>query len=279
MAKRRQQTEQTGVLTKGGAVGAVVMIFIAVFVCIVAITLLYLTGSGSLNNKNNEQKETEKNDGAQIEEHLNGLFPEELEYLPTPELSDAEAFEKYNTKTTYYRECTVVRSDGTNKVEQRLCILREGDLFNVKVIESDSLVETLISDGTQAYIVNEITGDTSVCPLGGEFTLENLVGLTDHREIAALVSDYSAGGERREQTGLASLSLSMFRNKASNMLVINLSKTASQTREVYYYYLDYGYIHYTEITRDGAAIFSMNTTLFTADISEYKKPDSFIFPK
>ncbi len=279
MAKRRQQTEQVGVLTKGGAVGAVVMIFIAVFVCIVAITLLYITGSSSRNKENDDQKETEKSDGMQIENHLNGLFPEELEYLPTPDLSDAEAFEKYNTKNTYYRECTVTRSDGTNKVEQRLCILREGNLFNVKIIESDTLVQTIIADGTRAYIVNETTGDTSVCPLGSEFTIENLIGLTDHREVAALVSGYSAGGERREQTGLASMSLSMFRNKASNMLVINLSREETQTREVHYYYLDYGYIHYTEITRDGAAIFSMNTTLFTADISEYKKPDSFTFPK
>lgn len=279
MAKRRQQTEQVGVLTKGGAVGAVIMVFIAVFVCIVAITLLYLTGSGKVNEKDGSEKDTEKSDGVQIEEHLNGLFPGELEYLPTPELSDAEAFEKYNTKTTYYRECTVARSDGTSKTEQRLCILRDGDLFNVKIIESDTLVQTIIADSTQAYIVNEVTGDTSVCPLGGEFTVESLTGLTDHREIAALVSDYSAGDQRREQTGLASLSLSMFRNKASNMLVINFQRKDTQTREVYYYYLDYGYIHYSEITRNGTAVFSMNTTLFTSDISEYKKPDSFTFPK
>lgn len=278
MAKRRKQTEQVGTLTKGGAVGALIMVLVAVFVCVVAITLLY-TISNRPNDKDVPKDTGHTSNPTQIEDQLKELFPQELEYVPTPDFSDAEAFAKYNTKTTYYRECTVTRSDGSNSAEQTLQILREGDFYNVKTIENGTIVETLISDGKQACIINEVTGGISYCPLGGEFTVENLVGLTDHQDIISLVSDYSAGGEAKEKTGLSSMSLSMFRNKGSNMLVINLSRGDTGTREIYYYYLDYGYIYHAETSLAGAGIFSVNTTVFTVDISEHKAPDSFVFPK
>ncbi len=273
---RRKQAEKSGKLTKGGAVGAIIMVFTAVFICVVAITLLYIMSNRDLSGKN-DPKETEE-DIQKIEEQLKELFPEELEYVPAPDLTDAEAFALYNTKTSYYRECVILRSDGEVQTEQTLRILRDGDNYNIKTIENGSLVETLISNGKQACIINEVTGGISYCPLGGEFTVENLIGLTDHSEIATLVSDYSAGGEAREQTRLSSLSLSMFRNKGSNMLVINLTRRETNVREVHYYYLDYGYIFHSEVSLDGANVYSLNTTAFTVDISEHKKADSFEFP-
>ncbi len=279
MAKRRKQTEQVSVLTKGGAVGALIMVLVAVFVCVVAITLLYAIGNRQTDAGRDPSKETDPaGDLLDIENQLRELFPQELEYVPTPDFSDAQAFAQYNTKTTYYRECTVTRSDGERKTEQTLQILRDGDLYNIKTVEDGVVVETLISDGKKACIINEVTGGISYCPLGNEFTVERLAGLTDHRDIVSLVSDYSAGGEAREKTGLSSLSLSMFRNKGSNMLVINLSRPDTETREIYYYYLDYGYIYHTEVSLAGVGIFSINTTVFTVDISEYEKPDSFVFP-
>ena len=278
MAKRRKQTEQVSKLTKGGAVGALIMVLVAVFLCVVAITLLYTIGNRPNNKDAHSDTDTASN-LTQIENQLKELFPQELEYVPTPDFSDAEAFSKYNTKTTYYRECTVTRSDGSNSTEQTLQILREGDFYNIKTIEDGIIVETLISDGKQACIINEITGGISYCPLGSEFTVENLVGLTDHRDIVSLVSDYSAGGDAKTATGLSSMSLSMFRNKGSNMLVINLSRSDTETREIYYYYLDYGYIYHADISLAGTEIFSVNTTVFTVDISEHKTPDSFVFPE
>ncbi len=283
MANRRKQPEQTGAtgkISRGGAVGAVIMIFAAVFICVVAITLLYTVGSGAMNSKDHDPKDTEdKTDIRQIEEQLKGHFYDELDHVPAPDLSDAEAFASYVTKTSYYRECTVVRSDGENQTEQTLQILRDGDLYNIRTIENGVLVETLISDGKQACITNEITGSVSFCPLGKEFTVENLVGITDHQDLTSLVSDYSAGGDRRVQTGLSSMSLSMIRGKGLNMLVINLTREATGARETYYYYLDYGYVYHSTVTLNKATVYSQNTTVFTVDISEYKKSDSFAFPK
>lgn len=282
MARRKQpeQSASDGKLSRGGAVGAVIMIFTAVFVCVVAITLLYTVGSGAAGSKDGAPKGTDaQSNEMRIEEQLKGLEYGELEYVPVPELSDADAFASYLTKTTYYRECSVVRSDGENQVEQTLQILRDGDLYNVRTVEDGVLVETLISDGEQACIVNEITGGVSYCPLGPEFSVENLVGLTDHGELVALVSDYSAGGDRRAQTGLASMSLSMLRGKGLNMLVINLTRSDTGARETYYYYLDYGYVYHSSTTLGGTTVYSQNTTVFTVDVSEHIKPDSFTFPE
>ena len=277
MAKRRKQAEMSVGMTKGGAFGAIIMVFTAVFICVVAITLLYIINTTNTGDKDAGADTT--SEIQDIENSLRELFPEKLEYVPTPELSDTEAFAAYNTKNAYYRECRVTRSDGENNVEQTLRILREGDHYNIKTIENGTLVETLISDGKQACIINEVTGGISYCPLGGEFTVENLVGLTDHSELVDLVSKYNAGDEAREQTGLASLSLSMFRNKATNMLVINLSRRDTGTREVYYYYLDYGCIYHSETSLGGSTVYSLNTTVFTVDTSEYKTADSFTFPQ
>ena len=280
MAKKRKQAEQSGTLTKRGAFGAVIMVFVAVFVCVVAITLLYTLNNRRLGIKDDASTEADTgSDLLQIEEHLKEIFPQKLEYVPTPTLSDAQAFSKYVTKTSYYRECTVTRSDGNVKSEQTLQILRDEDHYNIKTIENGVLTETLISDGKQACIVNEMTGGISYCPLGPEFTVEKLVGLTDHHELVSLVSDFSAGGTAKEKTGLSSLSLSMFRNKGSNMLVINLSRNNTGTRESYYYYLDYGYVYHTEISLEGTTVFSVSATAFTTDISEHKTPDSFVFPQ
>ena len=256
------------------------MIFAAVFICIVAITLLYSIGSGAMDSKGDAAKDTDKQSNEmQIAEQLKGLQYDELEYVPTPDLSDADAFASYLTKTTYYRECSVIRSDGKTQSEQTLQILRDGDFYNIRTIENGVLVETLVSDGKQACIKNEITGGISICPLGQEFSVESLTGLTDHGELTALVSDYAAGGDRRAQTGLSSMSLSMLRGKGLNMLVINLTRSGTGARETYYYYLDYGYVYHSSITLGGANVHTQNTTVFTVDVSEYKTPDSFIFPE
>lgn len=281
---RRKQPEQTGAssakISRGGAVGALIMIFAAVFICIVAITLLYSIGSGAMDSKGDAAKDTDKQSNEmQIAEQLKGLQYDELEYVPTPDLSDADAFASYLTKTTYYRECSVIRSDGKTQSEQTLQILRDGDFYNIRTIENGVLVETLVSDGKQACIKNEITGGISICPLGQEFSVESLTGLTDHGELTALVSDYAAGGDRRAQTGLSSMSLSMLRGKGLNMLVINLTRSGTGARETYYYYLDYGYVYHSSITLGGANVHTQNTTVFTVDVSEYKTPDSFIFPE
>lgn len=276
---RRKQSEQTGKLSRSGAVGALIMIFAAVFICVVAITLLYSVGSGAANKGGSEKDPDNKADIRQIEEQLKGLEYGELEYVPVPDLTDAEAFAKYNTKTTYYRECVVTRSDGELRSEQTLQILRNGDLYNVRTVEDGVLVETLISDGKQACIVNEITGAVSYCPLGGEFTVEELVGLTDHNELATLVADYSAGGDRQAQSELSAMSLSMLRGKGLNMLVVNLTRSATGARETYYYYLDYGYIYHSEMSAGKTTVWTQNTTAFTVDISGHVKPDSFVFPQ
>ena len=281
---RRKQPEQTGAssakISRGGAVGALIMIFAAVFICIVAITLLYSIGSGAMDSKDDAAKDTDKQSNEmQIAEQLKGLQYDELEYVPTPDLSDADAFASYLTKTTYYRECSVIRSDGKKQSEQTLQILRDGDFYNIRTIENGVLVETLVSDGKQACIKNEITGGISICPLGQEFSVESLTGLTDHGELTALVSDYAAGGDRRAQTGLSSMSLSMLRGKGLNMLVINLTRSGTGARETYYYYLDYGYVYHSSITLGEANVHTQNTTVFTVDVSEYKTPDSFIFPE
>ena len=281
---RRKQPEQTGAssakISRGGAVGALIMIFAAVFICIVAITLLYSIGSGAMDSKDDAAKDTDKQSNEmQIAEQLKGLQYDELEYVPTPDLSDADAFASYLTKTTYYRECSVIRSDGKNQSEQTLQILRDGDFYNIRTIENGVLVETLISDGKQACIKNEITGGISICPLGQEFSVESLTGLTDHNKLTALVSDYAAGGDRRAQTGLSSMSLSMLRGKGLNMLVINLTRSGTGARETYYYYLDYGYVYHSSITLGDANVHTQNTTVFTVDVSEYKTPDSFTFPE
>ena len=281
---RRKQPEQAGAssakISRSGAVGALIMIFAAVFICIVAITLLYSIGSGAMDSKGDAAKDTDKQSNEmQIAEQLKGLQYDELEYVPTPDLSDADAFASYLTKTTYYRECSVIRSDGKTQSEQTLQILRDGDFYNIRTIENGVLVETLVSDGKQACIKNEITGGISICPLGQEFSVESLTGLTDHGELTALVSDYAAGGDRRAQTGLSSMSLSMLRGKGLNMLVINLTRSGTGARETYYYYLDYGYVYHSSITLGGANVHTQNTTVFTVDVSEYKTPDSFIFPE
>ena len=256
------------------------MVFAAVFICIVAITLLYSVGSGAMDSKDDAAKDTDnQSNEMQIAEQLKGLQYDELEYVPTPDLSDADAFASYLTKTTYYRECSVIRSDGKNQSEQTLQILRDGEFYNIRTIENGVLVETLVSDGKQACIKNEITGGISICPLGQEFSVESLTGLTDHGELTALVSDYAAGGDRRAQTGLSSMSLSMLRGKGLNMLVINLTRSGTGARETYYYYLDYGYVYHSSITLGGANVHTQNTTVFTVDVSEYKTPDSFTFPE
>lgn len=225
------------------------------------------------------------NDGKKPEETVNSLTDildsaaenAVFEDISLPGISTEEMFSQYEIRETYYQECTVSRGTSENAVKLTKHILRDGKCWNIRTYEGERLKETLICDGVQIFIRNEITGKSAVLTADEKNTPEALAGLPRHADITALADEY-----RNDTSGSSRLSkctYSFYRSSDLNMLMLILNYRGTDVTERYYYYLDYGMIYYCDTVVDGNQTYSMTTSVFNPDITDFRDNNSFVIPR
>ncbi|MBR4296413.1 MAG: hypothetical protein IKT56_06235 [Clostridia bacterium] len=260
------------------AVKALLLIGAVVMAILFAVGGIYLL---SMKNSKNNEKDISKNDMSDyFYELIEGNDSDEVD-ISEPLIIDMtleEAFSFYATQTSYYQECSVKNSDGDgNTLVREKYILRDGDKYNIKTADGDVLLETIICDGENVLIIDEVTGKTSRFVKNDEVRIEELAALPIHSDIVALAEEYRTAENKNDAT-LSKCTYSLIRGKVSNMLSLNMTYRNSNVSEKYYYYLDYGLIYHCETIVSGvkpATSYSMTTTFFSADISDFVKEDSF----
>lgn len=198
--------------------------------------------------------------------------------IALPELSPEEILSKYEIRETYYQECIVSHGSGENAYSKTLHILRDGKCWNIRTYEKDKLTETLICDGTTIYIRNEITGKSTKYSVSDKNTPEAFASLPDHNRIVSLANDYRNHSNDNTST-LSKCSYSFYRTSDLNMLLLVLNYRETGLTERYYYYLDYGMIYHCESGVSGTSTYTMTTTVFTPDITNFLTNTSFTVPK
>lgn len=260
------------------AVKALLLIGTVVMAILFAVGGIYLLGMG--NNENNEGDISKTDISDYFYELIDGNQGPEQD-ISDPLIIDMtleEAFSFYATQTSYYQECSVKNSDGDgNTLVQEKYILRDGDKYNVKTAEGDVLLETIICDGENILIIDEVTGKSSRFAKNEDVKIEGLAALPIHSDVIALAEEYRTAEDKKDAT-LSKCTYSLIRGKGSNMLNLNMTYRDSNVSERYYYYLDYGLIYHCETIVSAAkpvTSYSMTTTFFSEDITDFVKQDSF----
>ena len=263
----------------GSAIGALLLIFAVVMLALIIFGLVYFRQQKKPNKTPDDVPETEFDLGSDIANLINEA-EETAEFtdIALPELTTEEMFSKYDIRETYYQECTVSHGVGENAYKQTKHILRDGKCWNVRTYEGDKLTETLICDGTTVYVRNEITGKSASYAVGGTNTPEAFASLPDHSRIVALADDYREHSEDKTSE-LSKCTYSLYRTSDLNMLMLILNYREAGLTERYYYYLDYGMIYHCESSVGGNMTYSMTTTVFSPDITNFVTDSSFTIPK
>ncbi len=202
----------------------------------------------------------------------NDGFYEDFSSLDT-DLGDI--FALYEENKSYYHECTVTvfGKDGT-KLERSKRILRDGDKYNIRTYNKNTLIETIKCDGKNVVIINETTGKQNKAPLS-EFTVPmELASMPSHENLLSLLKEY---GENKENSTLSDASFKLSRSRDMNILEIEIKYKDTEIAEKYLYYLNYGIIYSceSEPADGGMKAYSMNTTYFDQNITSYISDNSF----
>ncbi len=190
-----------------------------------------------------------------------------------------ESFILYETREAYYQECKVTFSDKSGEsLERNKRILRDGEKFNIRTYNKNTLTETIKCDGENILIVNEITGERNQISADGQ-SLYSLAGLPDHATVLSLVEEYAAA-EDKSTARLTKCSSSLTRTREENILTLSITYRDSGVSEKYRYYLDSGIIYHCEssVALGGVETipYTMTTTYFETDIADFLTEDSFL---
>ncbi len=197
------------------------------------------------------------------------------EEYPEIQMDLGKAFTLYEENKTYYHECTVttVGSDGT-RLERIKRILRDGDKYNIRTYNKNTLIETIICDGETVVIINETTEKRNKAPLS-EFTAPmELASMPSHDNLLSLIAEYDGD---KENSILSDASFNISRSRDMNILEINIKYRDTGIEETYLYYLNYGIIYSCNSKSENgkSSPYVMETTYFNRDISDYISENTF----
>ena len=206
------------------------------------------------------------------EREENAVFPEE--YVDS-DMDIAQIFALYEENDSYYHECTVTffGADGT-KFERVKRILRDGDKYNIRTYNKNTLIETIKCDGENTVIINETTGNRNVAPLSENTLPLELASMPSHYNLLSLLEEYDSD---KENSALEDVSFDMSRSRDMNILEVKVRYKDNAMVETYQYYLNYGIIYGCESAFEDGKMkaYSMNTTYFDPNISSYISSNSF----
>ncbi len=203
---------------------------------------------------------------------------EQYEIIEIPEMSIGEAFDLFEENSSYYQECTVSSSEKNGKSTQSVKhILRDGEKYNIKTFENGVLTETIICDGSNIQIINETTDRKNTLPkTEGVYPME-LASMPSHKRLLELLREYNSA-EDKNKSELSKCKYTLSRARDMNMLNIVITHRSTGITERYFYYLNFGLIfHCSSETFDGSSQpYTMLTTYFDRDISDFVTEDSFV---
>lgn len=258
------------------ALRALLLIAAVVFAALLAVVGLYTLGS--MNPVENGEENNPSYDVFDSFDKLSYLFEEgkvsEPENVTLKKLTLEEAFAGYKPRAAYYQEGTVARINGATRTTQKKQILRDGNRCNIKTFEGGNLIETIVCDGKNILVRNEITGMESRLSLSEAFTPFELASIPDHDKISELYEDFLAAKSDKKKSEV-DIDLFLLRALDMNMLLINISYNDTGVTEKYYYYLDYGTVYLCDTSVDGKTTYSFTTNSFEADMTDLIKEDSF----
>lgn len=196
------------------------------------------------------------------------------EYVDS-DMNTEQIFALYEENDSYYHECTVMvfGADGS-KFERVKRILRDGDKYNIRTYNKNTLIETIKCDGESTVIINETTGNRNILPLSDITLPMELASMPSHVNLLSLLKEYVTD---KETAALENATFNLSRSRDMNILEIEIKYKNSGMVEKYEYYLNYGIIYSCEsASEDGKTkAYSMNTTYFDRNISSYVSPESF----
>lgn len=185
-----------------------------------------------------------------------------------------EAFLLYNTAPHYYRTCNISHSYGNTVDTQKKVIIRDGDRCNIKTYRDGVHIETLICDGANIFVRDEILGSERIYSISDGLSPAQLASLPDHERVLSLIKGYQSDSETSE---LSRVTYAFQRTSDLNVLVLTLS-FENGASEKYYYYLDNGIIYHAEKSISSLKTYSMTTSDFSSDISAYVDENTFTIP-
>ena len=245
----------------------------------VLIIILIIVGICLLQLRPEEKKPSQGGNGLSKDFSLligereeDGNFPEK--YVDS-DMSTEQIFALYEENDSYYHECTVTvfGADGS-KFERVKRILRDGDKYNIRTYNKNTLIETIKCDGSNILIINETTGSRNTVPVSDIANPMELASMPSHSNLLSLLTEYE---QDKENSFLEGASFNLSRSRDMNVLEVEVKYRDTAMTEKYSYYLNYGIIHSCESnTEDGKTkSYSMNTTYFDSNISSYISQGSF----
>ncbi len=191
------------------------------------------------------------------------------------DMNTEQIFAMYEENNSYYHECTVTvfGADGS-KFERVKRILRDGDKYNIRTYNKNTLIETIKCDGKNTVIINETTGNRNTISLSDVAHPMELASMPSHNNLISLLKEYE---NDKENAALNDISFNLSRSRDMNILEIEIKYKDTEMVEKYRYYLNYGIIYSCESATEGGKMksYSMNTTYFDNNISSYLSPSSF----
>ncbi len=245
----------------------------------VSVIILIIVGICLLQLKPDEKKTGQTNSNLNKdfsfligEREEDALFYEEYS---DPDMDIGQIFAFYDENDSYYHECTVTTfgADGS-KFERVKRILRDGDKYNIRTYNKNTLIETIKCDGKDVVIINETTGNRNKAPLSDLTLPMELASMPSHNNLIRLLGKYE---KDKENSAISDASFDLLRSRDMNILEIMIKYKDTAMAEKYQYYLNYGIIYSCEsISADGKRkAYSMNTTYFDRNISSYISDNSF----
>ena len=248
----------------------------------VLVIVLIIAGICLLQLRPNEKKQNTSGGG--LDKDFPSLIGEEMigegsenegfyEDFADTDISMGEIFALYEENDSYYQECTVtVFGNDGSKLERSKSILRDGDKYNIRTYNKNTLIETIKCDGKEVLIINEATGNHNKVPLSEHTDPMELASMPNHGNLTGLLSSYE-----NEGSVLSDASFEITRSRDMNILEIKIKYKDTSMVETYRYYLNYGIIYSCESQSEDekTKAYSMNTTYFDRNISAYVSENTF----
>lgn len=248
----------------------------------VLVIVLIIAGICLLQLRPNEKKQNTSGGG--LDKDFPSLIGEEMigegsenegfyEDFADTDISMGEIFALYEENDSYYQECTVtVFGNDGSKLERSKSILRDGDKYNIRTYNKNTLIETIKCDGKEVLIINEATGNHNKVPLSEHTDPMELASMPNHENLTGLLSSYE-----NEGSVLSDASFEITRSRDMNILEIKIKYEDTAMVETYRYYLNYGIIYSCESQSEDekTKAYSMNTTYFDRNISAYVSENTF----
>lgn len=275
MAERNKTAKTQNPKIKFTALRAVLIIGISVVLLILSVFGLYFLENRKTNDKDPSEA-VDKEFQKRAELLLNTVReakenPNSKEFIDLDVNSLEEAFVEYPIKDSYYCEYTAIRANGDDKHEQIKQVIKQGNKYNIRTYESEILLETLIFDGKNIYVRNEITGEATSLEDKTEVDACIMAGIPCHEEVLRLTDDYRSNSEENE---LSRSSYSLLRTN-SNILIVTLRFKETEATHKYYYFLDYGIIYSCDIQLNNRKPYTISVHSFDTDIEKYMDESVF----